>query len=164
MTTRVLTPISFFGQIYFINCFMIAQSVAFLSFTFDAASLSCFAFAIAVSVAAFSVGLDVNTRLGMYDMIDLDSLLLSLLLVYNSGLLTMCLFVRRHLLKIGEWFILVGGLFIREQPRLFRKAALEHCVLILRGSISCAFYAKSGIELTRDLGLYDKRKKRDIAI
>lgn len=81
---------------------MIAQSVAFLSFTFDAASLSCFAFAIAVSVAAFSVGLDVNTRLGMYDMIDLDSLLLSLLLVYNSGLLTMCLFVRRHLLKIGE--------------------------------------------------------------
>lgn len=102
MTTRVLTPISFFGQIYFINCFMMAQSVAFLSFTSAAASLSCFAFAAAVSVTAFSVGLDVNIRFGMYDVIDFDNMLLPLLPVYNSGLLTMCLFVCRHLLKIGE--------------------------------------------------------------
>jgi hypothetical protein len=46
--------------------------------------------------------LDVNIRLGMYDMIDLDNLLFPLLFIYNSGLLTICLFVRRHLLKIGE--------------------------------------------------------------
>jgi hypothetical protein len=60
ITTRALTPVSFFGQMYFINCLMIAKSVAFLSFATDVTGVvGCFVF------KGDSVGFDVNTLLGI---------------------------------------------------------------------------------------------------